>query len=131
MSMSDPIADMLTRIRNAQAMNKVSVSMPLSTVKVGIANVLKGEGYIKSHSNTELDGKPTLEITLKYSQGRGVIDNMKRISRPGLRHYRGKEELPKVLNGLGIAVISTSKGIMTDAQARAAGFGGEVLCIVS
>lgn len=131
MSMSDPIADMLTRIRNAQAMNKVSVTMPLSTVKVGIANVLADEGYIKGHSNIELDGKPTLEITLKYSQGRGVIDSMKRISRPGLRKYCGKEELPKVLNGLGIAVISTSKGIMTDAKARSAGYGGEVLCIVS
>ncbi|MBE9550224.1 MAG: 30S ribosomal protein S8 [Proteobacteria bacterium] len=131
MSMSDPIADMLTRIRNAQAMNKVTVTMPLSTVKVGIAEVLADEGYINGHSNIEVDGKPALEVTLKYSQGRGVIDSMKRISRPGLRKYCGKEELPKVLNGLGIAVISTSKGIMTDAKARSAGYGGEVLCIVS
>lgn len=131
MSMSDPIADMLTRIRNAQATNKVSVFMPLSTVKVGIAKVLKGEGYINDYKNTEVDGKPALEVTLRYLQGRGVIESMKRISRPGLRQYCGKEDLPKVLNGLGIAVISTSKGIMTDASARAAGFGGEVLCIVS
>jgi len=131
MSMSDPIADMLTRIRNAQATNKVTVTMPLSTVKVGIAKVLQDEGYIKGYQNTEVGGKPALEVTLKYLEGRGVIENMKRVSRPGLRTYRGKEELPKVLNGLGIAVISTSKGIMTDASARAAGFGGEVLCIVS
>lgn len=131
MSMSDPIADMLTRIRNAQATNKVTVTMPLSKVKVGIAKVLKDEGYINGFGSIELEGKPTLEVTLRYQQGRGVIESMKRISRPGLRTYRGKEELPKVLDGLGIAVVSTSKGIMTDAKARAAGFGGEVLCIVS
>lgn len=131
MSMSDPIADMLTRIRNAQATNKVTVTMPLSKVKVGIASVLKDEGYINGFNSIELDGKPTLEVTLRYQQGRGVIESMKRISRPGLRTYRGKEELPKVLDGLGIAVVSTSKGIMTDAKARAAGFGGEVICIVS
>ncbi len=131
MSMSDPIADMLTRIRNAQATNKVTVTMPLSKVKVGIAKVLKDEGYINGFGSIELEGKPTLEVTLRYQQGRGVIESMKRISRPGLRTYRGKEELPRVLDGLGIAVVSTSKGIMTDAKARAAGFGGEVICIVS
>jgi len=131
MSMSDPIADMLTRIRNAQATNKVTVTMPLSKVKAGIAQVLKDEGYINGFNSTELDGKPTLEVTLRYQQGRGVIESLKRISRPGLRTYRGKDELPRVLDGLGIAVVSTSKGIMTDAKARAAGFGGEVLCIVS
>ncbi len=131
MSMSDPIADMLTRIRNAQATSKVTVTMPLSKIKVGIAAVLKDEGYINGFESIDLDGKPALEVTLRYQQGRGVIESMKRISRPGLRTYRGKEDLPKVLNGLGIAVVSTSKGIMTDSKARAAGFGGEILCIVS
>lgn len=131
MSMSDPISDMLTRIRNAQEVRKVHVQMPASKVKAGIAKVLKDEGYIADYASTEVDGKPTLDITLKYQDGRGVIDTLKRYSRPGLRQYRGKNELPRVLNGLGIAVISTSHGIMTDAQARAAGHGGEVLCIVA
>ncbi|MEE4294194.1 MAG: 30S ribosomal protein S8 [Xanthomonadales bacterium] len=131
MSMSDPISDMLTRIRNAQAVQKATVLIPASKVKTGIANVLKNEGYISDYRESEIDGKPALEITLKYVQGRGVIETMKRTSRPGLRQYRGKDDLPKIQNGLGIAVISTSNGIMTDAQARAAGHGGEVLCVVT
>jgi small subunit ribosomal protein S8 len=131
MSMSDPIADMLTRIRNAQAARKVVVEMPNSKVKVGIANVLKDEGYINDFAIGEVEGKPTLEVTLKYFQGQGVIDMIKRGSRPGLRIYRGKDELPKVFDGLGITIVSTSKGIMTDSQARAKGQGGEILCFVS
>ena len=131
MSMSDPIADMLTRIRNAQSVNKVKVSMPSSRIKAGIAGVLKDEGYISDFAVLDNDGKPQLEVSLKYVQGRGVIETMKRISRPGLRNYRGQNDLPRVLNGLGIAVVSTSRGIMTDAQAREAGHGGEVLCIVT
>ena len=131
MSMSDPISDMLTRIRNAQAVQKAKVNIPASKVKTGIARVLKDEGYINDYRDTEVDGKPALEITLRYMNGRGVIETMKRVSSPGLRQYRGKNDLPKIQNGLGIAVISTSKGIMTDAAARAAGEGGEVLCIVT
>lgn len=131
MSMSDPISDMLTRIRNAQAVQKTTVDMPASNVKTGIARVLKEEGYITDFRDVEVDGKPALEITLRYMQGKGVIETMKRVSRPGLRRYRGKDELPKILNGLGIAVVSTSKGIMTDAAARAAGQGGEILCVVT
>jgi small subunit ribosomal protein S8 len=131
MSMSDPISDMLTRIRNAQAVQKTTVNIPASTVKTGIAKVLKDEGYISDFRDTEVDGKPTLEITLRYMQGRGVIETLKRVSRPGLRRYRGKDDLPKILNGLGIAVISTSRGIMTDSAARAAGQGGEILCTVT
>jgi small subunit ribosomal protein S8 len=131
MSMSDPIADMLTRIRNAQATNKVSVSMPSSKVKVGIAAVLKDEGYINDFTVHENDGKPQLEVTLRYYQGKGVIDMLRRSSRPGLRQYRGKADLPRVFDGLGVAIVSTSKGIMTDAAARAAGQGGEILCLVS
>lgn len=131
MSMSDPIADMLTRIRNAQAMNKVSVSMPASKAKTGIASVLKDEGYINDFGVVDIAGKPTLNITLKYMDGVGVIDTLKRYSRPGLRQYCGKSDIPRVLNGLGIAVVSTSRGIMTDTQARQDGHGGEVLCIVS
>ncbi|MGD8346180.1 MAG: 30S ribosomal protein S8 [Lysobacterales bacterium] len=131
MSMSDPISDMLTRIRNAQAVQKATVLIPASKVKTGIASVLKNEGYINDYRESEIDGKPALEITLKYVQGHGVIETMKRVSRPGLRQYRGKDDLPKIQNGLGIAVISTSNGIMTDAQARAAGHGGEVLCVVT
>lgn len=131
MSMSDPIADMLTRIRNAQAMNKVSVSMPSSKAKTGIASVLKDEGYINDFGVVDIAGKPTLNITLKYMDGVGVIDTLKRYSRPGLRQYCGKSDIPRVLNGLGIAVVSTSRGIMTDTQARQDGHGGEVLCIVS
>ena len=131
MSMSDPIADMLTRIRNAQATNKVVVSMPNSKVKVGIANVLKDEGFINDYRIDDNDGKPLLEITLKYYQGSGVIDSIKRASRPGLRIYRRKDELPRVLDGLGIVVVSTSNGIMTDVAARAAGQGGEIICYVA
>ena len=131
MSMSDPIADMLTRIRNAQAMNKVSVTMPASKAKAGIAGVLKDEGYINDFGVSDNDGKPTLNVTLRYVEGAGAIDTLKRYSRPGLRKYCGKTEIPKVLNGLGIAVISTSQGIMTDVQARQDGHGGEVLCIVA
>jgi len=129
--MSDPIADMLTRIRNAQATNKVSVSMPTSKMKVGIAKVLKDEGFINDYRVDENGGKPQLEIVLKYFQGRGVIDSMKRVSRPGLRQYRRKDDLPRVLDGLGIVIVSTSKGIMTDAAARAEGQGGEVICYVA
>jgi len=131
MSMSDPISDMLTRIRNAQSVQKAKVNIPASKVKTGIAQVLKDEGYINDFRDIEVDGKPTLEITLRYMNGRGVIETMRRVSRPGLRQYRGKSGLPKIQNGLGVAVISTSKGIMTDAAARAAGEGGEVLCIVT
>jgi small subunit ribosomal protein S8 len=131
MSMSDPIADMLTRIRNAQSAKKVSVSMPNSKVKVGIAAVLKDEGYITDFRVDENNGKPSLEVTLKYFEGRGVIDNIRRASRPGLRVYRGKDELPRVLDGLGIAIISTSHGFMTDVAARTAGYGGEIICYVA
>lgn len=130
MSMSDPISDLLTRIRNAQAVQKTTVNIPASKVKTGIASVLKDEGYITDFRDIEVDGKPTLEVTLKYMQGKGVIDTLKRVSRPGLRQYRGKDDLPKIMNGLGTAVISTSQGIMTDTTARATGQGGEILCIV-
>jgi small subunit ribosomal protein S8 len=122
---------MLTRIRNAQATRKVKVEIPSSKVKVGIASVLKDEGFISDYATSEPGGKPTLEITLKYFEGKGVIDMIRRTSRPGLRQYRGKDELPRVYDGLGIAIVSTSQGIMTDAAARAAGQGGEILCIVS
>jgi len=131
MSMSDPISDMLTRIRNAQAVQKTTVNMPASKVKAGIAKVLKDEGYISDFRDVKVDGKPVLEITLRYMQGKGVIETLKRVSRPGLRQYRAKDELPKILNGLGIAVVSTSQGIMTDSAARSAGQGGEILCIVT
>ena len=131
MSMSDPIADMLTRIRNAQSTNKVTVSMPNSKVKVGIASVLKEEGYITDFRVDENDGKPNLDVTLKYFEGRGVIDSLKRASRPGLRIYRGKDDLPRVLDGLGIVIVSTSRGYMTDVAARAAGHGGELICYVA
>ena len=131
MSMSDPISDMLTRIRNAQAVQKTTVNIPASKVKTGIAKVLKDEGYITDYREVTVDGKLALEVTLRYMQGKGVIESMKRVSRPGLRTYRGKDELPKILNGLGIAVVSTSQGIMTDAAARAAGQGGEILCVVT
>ena len=130
MSMSDPIADMLTRIRNAQATEKVTVRMPNSKVKTGIAAVLKDEGFITDFRVDENEGKPQLEITLKYFEGRGVIDSMQRVSRPGLRIYRSKDELPRVMDGLGIAIVSTSGGVMTDVAARAAGHGGEVICYV-
>ena len=132
MSMSDPIADLLTRIRNAQMVAKQTVSVPSSKVKVAIAQVLKDEGYITDLRVNQLEGnKAELEIVLKYFEGKPVIATLKRFSRSGLRQYRGKSELPKVLNGLGIAIISTSKGIMTDAQARQQGVGGEVLCFVA
>ena len=131
MSMSDPIADMLTRIRNAQAANKVVVSMPNSKVKVGIAAVLEEEGFISGFRVDENDGKPSLEVTLKYFEGRGVIDSLKRASRPGLRQYCRKDDLPRVLDGLGVVIVSTSRGIMTDVAARAAGHGGEILCYVA
>lgn len=135
MSMSDPIADMLTRIRNAQAVQKTTVNIPGSKVKTGIAEVLKNEGYIADFRNItvegKVDGRIMLEVTLKYFNGKGVIETLKRASRPGLRQYRGKDDLPKILNGLGIVVVSTSQGIMTDAQARTAGQGGEILCFVT
>ncbi len=132
MSMTDPIADMLVRIKNAAAVGKPTVKMPSSKTKVAIANVLKGEGYIASHRVNDLGGgKAELEIELKYFEGKPVIETLKRVSRSGLRQYRGKNDLPKVLGGLGIAIVSTSKGIMTDSQARTEGVGGEVLCFVA
>jgi len=131
MSMTDPIADMLTRIRNALSAGKLTVSMPSSTKKLAIANLLIAEGYVNSVSVQDIDGKPVLEIALKYYEGAPVIDMIKRISRPGLRVYKGKGELPTVMNGLGVAVISTSKGLMTDRAARKAGHGGEVICFVA
>jgi small subunit ribosomal protein S8 len=129
--MSDPIADMLTRIRNAQQVKKNSVAMPSSKVKVAIATVLRDEGYIDSFNVTEEAGKAELNIGLKYYAGRPVIERLERVSRPGLRIYKGRDELPSVMNGLGVAVISTSKGVMTDRKARATGIGGEVLCYVA
>ncbi len=131
MSMTDPIADFLTRIRNGQTSGKTEISAPTSKVKLAIAQVLKEEGYIDDFSAGEQEGKPTLAVQLKYFQGRPVIDRLERVSRPGLRVYRGKDELPTVLGGLGVAIVSTSQGVMTDRQARASGHGGEVLCIVS
>ena len=131
MSMTDPIADFLTRIRNGQSSGKPEVSAPTSKVKIAIAKVLKEEGYIEDFSSAVEDGKPTLAVQLKYYQGRPVIDRLDRVSRPGLRVYKGKDELPTILGGLGIAIVSTSQGVMTDRQARAAGHGGEVLCIVA
>lgn len=131
MSMSDPIADMLTRIRNGQAANKASVQMPASKKKLAIAKVLKDEGYIIDYSEIEVDGKPALEIQLKYFQGAPVIDFIKRVSRPGLRIYKSRDELPKVRGGLGIAIVSTSKGVMTDREARKQGHGGEVIAYVA
>jgi len=130
MSMSDPIADMLTRIRNGQSAAKADVSMPASKMKQAIAKVLKDEGYIKDFSVSE-GAKADMTVSLKYFEGRPVIESIKRVSRPGLRIYKNKDELPKVLNGLGIAIISTSQGVMTDREARAAGRGGEVVCLVS
>ena len=130
MSMQDPIADMLTRIRNALAVEKQIVSMPSSKMKKAIADVMKEEGYISDYSVAEAGGKAELKIELKYFQGRPVIEMMKRISRPGLRTYKGKSELPAVNGGLGIAIISTPGGLMSDRAARAAGLGGEVICFV-
>ncbi|GAA4890965.1 30S ribosomal protein S8 [Ferrimonas pelagia] len=130
MSMQDPIADMLTRIRNGQAANKVAVTMPSSKLKVAIANVLKAEGYIADLAVSG-DVKPTLEVTLKYFQGKPVVESIERASRPGLRIYKKKDELPRVMGGLGIAIVSTSKGVMTDRAARSQGMGGEIICYVA
>ena len=130
MNTTDPIADMLTRIRNGQAANKVAINMPSSKLKVAIANVLAAEGYIESVKVLE-GAKPELEITLKYFQGKPVVESIQRVSRPGLRIYKRKDELPKVMGGLGVAVISTSKGVMTDRAARQAGLGGEIICYVA
>ncbi|MCP5149423.1 MAG: 30S ribosomal protein S8 [Chromatiales bacterium] len=131
MSMQDPIADMLTRIRNGQSAGKVRVAMPLSKQKVAIANVLKEQGYIRDHVVEEEGGRRELVVILKYFEGKPVIETLKRVSRPGLRVYKGKDELPTIMGGLGIAIISTPRGMMTDRQARAAGHGGEVVCLVS
>ncbi len=128
--MQDPISDMLTRIRNGQAASKVSVKMPSSKQKVAIAAVLKAEGYVSDFSVAG-DTKPELEVTLKYFEGKKVIDTIKRVSRPGLRIYKGTSDLPKVMAGLGIAIISTSQGVMTDRAARKASIGGEIICYVS
>ncbi len=131
MSMSDPIADMLTRIRNAQGVQKTAVSMPSSKLKVAIANVLKDEGYIEDFAVTTESGKSELKIGLKYYTGRPVIERLERVSRPGLRIYKGKDDIPQVMNGLGVAIVSTPQGVMTDRKARATGVGGEVLCYVA
>jgi len=130
MSMTDPIADMLTRVRNGLSANKVEVTMPSSKVKQSVAQVLKDEGYISDFAVQDIDGKPVLNVTLKYYQGQPVIETIKRVSRPGLRVYKGKDELPTVMGGLGVAIVSTSAGVMTDRAARKAGHGGEVLCTV-
>ena len=131
MSMTDPIADMLTRIRNAQMAEKSAVIMPASKLKVAIAKVLKDEGYIDDFAVREGSSKSELDIALKYYAGRPVIERIERVSRPGLRVYKGKDDLPRVLNGLGVAIVSTPKGVMTDRRARASNVGGEVLCIVA
>lgn len=131
MSMSDPIADMLTRIRNGQARGKITILMPASKQKLAIAELLKSEGYITDAALAEDGGKAALEIKLKYFRGKPVIEYLKRVSRPGLRIYRGKDELPRVWGGLGIAIVSTSKGLMTDRAARQAGHGGEILAFVA
>jgi small subunit ribosomal protein S8 len=131
MSMSDPIADMLTRIRNAQLVEKSSVTMPSSKIKAAIAAVLKDEGYIESFQVRGEATRPELEIELKYYAGRPVIERIERVSRPGLRIYKGRHDIPSVMNGLGVAIITTPKGVMTDRKARQAGIGGEVLCYVA
>jgi small subunit ribosomal protein S8 len=131
MSMTDPIADMLTRIRNAQRAEKPTVAIPASKVKAAIAQVLKDEGYVEDFAVRSLEGRPTLEISLKYYAGKPVIEKIERVSRPGLRIYRQKDAMPKVMNGLGVAIVSTSRGVMTDRKARGLGVGGEVLCIVA
>ena len=131
MSISDPIADMLTRIRNGQMVDKTEVTMPSSKLKVAIAKVLEDEGYIDGYTVDGNGGKPVLRIGLKYYAGRPVIEMIERVSRPGLRVYKNHETIPQVMNGLGIAIISTPKGVMTDRKARAAGIGGEVLCVVA
>jgi small subunit ribosomal protein S8 len=129
--MSDPIADMLTRIRNGQMTEKTSVSMPSSKLKKAIAQVLKDEGYIEGFMVRENGGLPEMEVALKYYAGRPVIEKIERISRPGLRIYKGRDDLPRVMNGLGVAIVSTSQGVMTDRKARSLGVGGEVLCVVA
>jgi small subunit ribosomal protein S8 len=131
MSMSDPIADMLTRIRNAQRVEKTEVVMPSSKVKVAIANVLKDEGYIEGFSVNDADGKAQLTVGLKYYAGRPVIERLERVSRPGLRIYKASDSIPSVMNGLGVAIVSTSQGMMTDRKARSTGVGGEVICFVA
>ena len=131
MSMTDPIADMFTRIRNAQMIGHAEVTMPASKVKAEIARVLKEEGYIEDFAKRDAEGKPVLAIALKYYEGRPVIDRLERVSTPGLRVYKRKDELPKVLGGLGIAIVSTSQGVMSDRVARAAGQGGEVIGVVA
>ena len=131
MSMSDPIADMLTRIRNAQSVDKTAVTMPSSKIKVAIAQVLKDEGYIDGFAVRSEAGKSELDIALKYYAGRPVIERIERVSRPGLRIYRGRHDIPQVMNGLGVAIVTTPQGVMTDRKARAAGVGGEVLCYVA
>jgi small subunit ribosomal protein S8 len=129
--MTDPIADMLTRIRNAQMASKKEVTMPSSKVKVNIAKVLQDEGYITAYNVADVEGKSNLTIALKYFEGKPVISEINRVSRPGLRVYKSADELPRVIGGLGVAIISTSNGVISDRQARAAGQGGEVLCAVS
>ncbi len=131
MSMSDPIADMLTRIRNAQAVDKAAVKMPSSKLKIAIAQVLKDEGYIDGFAVRADGGKSELELSLKYYAGRPVIERIERVSRPGLRIYKGRHDIPQVMNGLGVAIVTTPQGVMTDRKARAAGIGGEVLCYVA
>jgi len=131
MSMNDPVSDMLTRIRNAQQAEKESVSMPSSKLKVAIAKVLKDEGYIEDFAVRGESSKPELEVSLKYYAGSPVIEKIERISRPGLRIYKPSRDIPRVMNGLGVAIVSTSKGVMTDRKARGMGIGGEVLCIVA
>ena len=131
MSMTDPIADMLTRIRNGQKARKVSVAMPSSTAKISVAKVLKDEGYITDYSTSTEGVKSELSVELKYYEGAPVIESIQRYSKPGLRVYRGKDEIPKVLGGLGVAIVSPSAGVMSDRQAREQGIGGEVLCVVS
>ncbi len=131
MSMTDPIADMLTRIRNGQKARKRTVAMPSSTAKIAVARVLKEEGYITGYETESNDAKAELTVELKYFEGQPVIERVQRVSKPGLRVYRGKDDLPKVLGGLGVAVVSTSAGVMSDRQARELGIGGEVLCVVS
>ncbi len=131
MSMTDPIADLLTRIRNGHHAGKAEVAVPASRQKSAILEVLKSEGYIGDFRTEEIDGKKTLIVALRYHDGKPVIETIKRISRPGLRVYKGKDELPKVLGGLGVAIVSTSRGVMSDRAARAAGEGGEIICVVA
>lgn len=131
MTMTDPISDMLTRIRNAQKARKTSVSMPASKAKIAVANVLKDEGYITDYEVAGEGAGRTLEVELKYFEGKPVIEKVERVSKPGLRIYRGKDELPKVLGGMGVAIVSTSQGVMSDREAREKGVGGEVICVVS